>query len=322
MIIIIIITFLTSLLISVVLMPFLIKKLNQYKIGQSIREEGPKSHYEKAGTPTMGGLVFVFAAIVSMLIFNRDNLFSIEGIMITIVFLSYFFIGLYDDLLIVIKKKNDGVSVKMKLLLQTLVVVLLIIVSSNYLLDPSMTKLDFFGFSFDLGYLYLLFILIMFVGYSNAVNLTDGLDGLSSITVAIALFFMGIIAFVQNQQTELLYIVSLIGGLIGFFVYNKKPAKIFMGDTGALALGGFYAIIALLLKVEMLSIIIGFVFVMETLSVIIQIISFKTRKKRVFRMSPIHHHFELGELKEAKTVLLFYGIGLVSGLIGMVIYFV
>lgn len=315
-------TFITSLIITIIFMPFLINKLRQLKVGQSIREEGPKSHYEKAGTPTMGGIVFVIATVLSMIIFNKEAFFSMEGIMITIVFLSYFAIGLYDDLLIVIKKKNDGLSVKTKLVLQALVVVLLIIVSSNYILDPTITTISFFNFNIDLGYFYLAFILIMFVGYSNAVNLTDGLDGLSSITVAISLIFMAVIAYVQNQQTILLYIVALIGGLIGFFVYNKKPAKIFMGDTGALALGGFFAIIALLLKVELLSIIIGFVFVMELMSVVIQIIFFKTRKKRVFRMSPIHHHFELGELKEAKTVLLFYVIGIISGLIGMVIYFV
>jgi len=133
---------------------------------------------------------------------------------------------------------------------------------------------------------------------------------------------MSVIAFVQGQVTELVYIGALIGGLLGFFVFNKRPAKIFMGDTGSLALGGFYAVMALLLKVELLSIIIGFVFVMEAVSVVIQIVYYKKTKKRFFRMAPIHHHFEMGNLKESGTVLLFYLFGFIFGLIGMVIYFV
>lgn len=315
-------TLLLSFTITIVLMPFFIKKLYQLKFGQSIREDGPQSHLKKKGTPTMGGIVFVLATLLTMLILNHEFFFTKEGIMISIVFLAYFAIGLYDDLLIVIKKKNDGVSVKMKLVLQTLVVIVLVLINSQSLLSSNMTIVNFFGIGIDLHYFYLIFILIMFVAYSNAVNLTDGLDGLSSITMVIALFFMAIIAYVQHQQGELLYIVALIGGLLGFFVFNKKPAKIFMGDTGSLALGGFYAIIALLLKVEILSIIIGIVFVLETLSVVIQVLYYKKTKKRIFRMAPLHHHFELGKLKETKSVLLFYFIGLVGGIIGMVIYFV
>lgn len=318
----IIITLICSFIITVGLMPFFIKQLYKLKFGQSIREDGPQSHLKKAGTPTMGGIVFIIATLLTMIIVNSEYLLTTKGLMISVVFLAYFLIGLYDDLLIVIKKKNDGVSVKMKLLLQCLVVVVLVIISSDVILDPQMGIVNFFGYGVNLGYFYLIFILIMFVAYSNAVNLTDGLDGLSSITMVIALIFMAIIAFVQQQNIELMYIVALIGGLLGFFVFNKKPARIFMGDTGSLALGGFYAIIALLLKVEILSIVIGIVFVLETLSVVIQVLYYKKTKKRFFRMAPLHHHFELGKLKETKSVLLFYLIGLCGGIIGMVIYFV
>jgi len=321
-IILMLVTLLISFIITVVIMPFFILFLRKLKFGQNIRTDGPQSHLAKQGTPTMGGLVFVIATIMTMLLFRSDYLFSEHGIAITIVFIGYFLIGLLDDLLIVVKKNNDGVSPKKKLILQALVIVALIIVFPSLFTNSDMTTVNFFFFEVNMHQLYAILALFMFVAYSNAINFTDGLDGLSSITVAIALTFMSVIAFVQGQVTELVYIGALIGGLLGFFVFNKRPAKIFMGDTGSLALGGFYAVMALLLKVELLSIIIGFVFVMEAVSVVIQIVYYKKTKKRFFRMAPIHHHFEMGNLKESGTVLLFYLFGFIFGLIGMVIYFV
>lgn len=309
-----------SFLITVVLMPFFIPFLKRLKFGQSIREDGPKSHMVKQGTPTMGGIVFVIATIVALLIVNFTTFFTQPLLSIIIVFIGFFLIGLADDLLIVVKKHNDGLSPKLKLLFQALVTIVLF-VFSPFLINQSNTTIDFFTIPLNLGYAFPVFVLIMFVAYSNAFNLTDGLDGLSSITSVIAYSFMGIIAYNQGNYVVLTAILAINGALLGFFVFNVRPAKIFMGDTGSLALGGFYAIIALLLKVELLSIVIGFVFVMETVSVIIQVASFKKTGKRVFRMTPIHHHFEMGRLGEKYTVILFYIIGIISGLIGMVIYF-
>ena len=311
-----------SLVFTAIIMPVFIPVLHKLKFGQSIRIEGPKSHLSKQGTPTMGGIVFVVITILTMLVLKPNYFFSSSGLAILVVFLGFFAIGLVDDLLIVVKHKNDGLSPKLKILLQALITILLIFIYPGLLSDDKMTTISILAWQINLQQLYLVFALFMFIAYSNAVNLTDGLDGLSSITVAIALTFMGIIAYVQAQHVELTYIGALVGGLLGFYLFNRKPAKIFMGDTGSLALGGFYAIIALLLKVEMLSIIIGMIFVIEVLSDIIQIFYYKKTGKRFFRMAPIHHHFEMGKLKEKGTVLMFYGWGLIFGIIGMVIYFV
>lgn len=317
-----IVTLVISFIITVIVMPFFIPLLHKLKFGQSIRTDGPQSHLSKQGTPTMGGIVFVIATIATMLLLRTSYLFTAPGLAITLVFLGYFLIGLFDDVLIVVKKKNDGLSPKLKLLLQAIVIIALVIVYPGLFNDDQMTTVNFFFFNINLHQLYIIFAIIMFLSYTNAINFTDGMDGLSSITVAIALVFLSIIAFVQMQFVELNYIVALIGGLLGFYVFNKKPAKIFMGDTGSLALGGFYAIIALLLKVELLSVIIGMVFVLEAVSVVIQIVYYKKTKKRFFRMAPIHHHFEMGSLKETGTVLMFYVCSFIFGIIGMVIYFV
>ncbi|MEG0283569.1 MAG: phospho-N-acetylmuramoyl-pentapeptide-transferase [Erysipelotrichales bacterium] len=313
---------LIAFLLCAIIMPFVIPQLHKFKFGQSIREDGPKSHLAKQGTPTMGGVVFVIVAIITMFVYKPSYALSGDGLAITAVFFCFFLIGFVDDALIIIRKKNDGLSPKLKLLLQILVTLSLIVIYPDLFFSPEYTTVSFLGFGVNLHLFYILFALIMFVGYSNATNLTDGLDGLSSITVAIALFFMCVIAMAQQQSTVAMYCAILIGALLGFYLYNKRPAKIFMGDTGSLALGGFYAIVALLLKVEILSLIIGLLFVIETISVVMQVLYYKKTKKRIFRMAPIHHHFEAGPLKEAGTVRLFYVLSLIFGLIGMVIYFV
>lgn len=309
-------------IISVILMPLLIPFFKKLKFGQSIRTDGPQSHLKKQGTPTMGGIVFVVSTIITLIILKPTFIFQQPLIAIITVFIGFFIIGLIDDFLIVVKKKNDGLSPKAKLALQALVTLLLFVVSFNWLNSPSDTTLNIFGWHLNLGYAYILFALVMFIAYSNAFNLTDGLDGLCSITSVIAFIYMAIIAYTQENYIVFTFILALIGSLLGFFIFNKKPAKIFMGDTGSLALGGAYAIVAMLLKVEIISIIIGLVFVIETLSVMLQVTYYKKTKKRIFRMAPIHHHFEMGKLGETKTVYLFYFLGIIFGLIGMVIYYV
>ncbi|MDR3214955.1 MAG: phospho-N-acetylmuramoyl-pentapeptide-transferase [Bacilli bacterium] len=308
-------------IVSIVLMPFIIPLLHRLKFGQTIRVEGPKSHLKKQGTPTMGGIIFVLISVLTMLIIHPDYFFKPECLVITCAFLGYFIIGLIDDLLIVVFKSNDGLSIKMKLLLQAIVIIGIILIYPNLFFNSELSVIDCFFFKVNLHYGYIVFAILMFVSYTNAINFTDGLDGLASSTMIIALIFMGIIAYFQKSLIELSYIGAVIGGLLGFLVFNKKPAKIFMGDTGSLALGGFYAMMALLLKIEMLSIVIGMVFVLEALSVVIQIVYFKTTHKRFFKMAPLHHHFEMGTLKERGSVFLLATMGLIFGLLGMVIYF-
>lgn len=304
------------------LYPFVIPKLHKLKFGQTIHELGPKSHQAKQGTPTIGGIVFVLVGlcVMSVIQFTEYNDSSLSAIII--VYLGMMIIGLIDDLLIVVKKNNAGLSAYSKVFLQIFVVLLAVFFYPDLIKLESYTTLIFMGISVNLGYLYMAFILFMIVAYSNAVNLTDGLDGLSSMSVIIALIFMSFIAIFEHKPMVLISNMIVIGSLLSFYIFNKKPAKIFMGDTGSLALGGYYAIVAVLLKVEMLSIIIGFLFVLETLSVIAQVGYYKMTKKRIFRMAPLHHHFEMGRLKESGTVYFFYVLSMIFGLIGMVIYFV
>ncbi|MDR1782539.1 MAG: phospho-N-acetylmuramoyl-pentapeptide-transferase [Bacilli bacterium] len=296
--------------------------LHRLKFGQTIRVDGPKSHLKKQGTPTMGGIVFILAAVIVMFFTHIKVFFTPECMAITMATLGYFAIGLIDDLLIVVFKSNDGLSIKMKLLLQALVIIAIIIINPSLFTNTYHTTVSFIFFSIDFKLLYIVFAILMFMSYTNAINFTDGLDGLASIVTIISLTFIAIIAFVQKQSIELSYILAIIGGLLGFLVFNKKPAQIFMGDTGSLALGGFYAIIALLLKIEIVSVVIGLVYVLEAVSVVIQIVYFKKTGKRFFRMAPLHHHFEMGKYKESGSVLLLSCFGFIFGLLGMVIYFV
>lgn len=315
-----ILTVVVSFLLTIVIMPVFIPILKRFKFGQNIYVDAPKSHQSKQGTPTMGGIVFVLSSLITMLLINPQAFFSLEGLSIMIVYVGCFLIGLLDDILIIVRKKNDGLRAKLKLGLQIFISILFVLVAGSVLDNDNFTNVSFIFFDVQMGMFFPLFVIFMIVAYSNAVNLTDGLDGLSCMTVAISLSFLGFIAYHQQQFIELMFILAVVASLLGFFVFNHKPAKIFMGDTGSLALGGFYAVMAIILKVEIISIIIGMVFVLETLSVVIQVISFKKRGKRVFKMAPLHHHFEMGKLKEKGTVLLFYGLSIIFGLLGMVIY--
>ncbi|MGL4382915.1 MAG: phospho-N-acetylmuramoyl-pentapeptide-transferase, partial [Bacilli bacterium] len=225
-----------------IIMPLFIPLLRRLKFGQSIRQEGPQSHLKKQGTPTMGGVVFVSTTILTMVITSYNDIISRQFLAITSVFLGYFAIGLLDDYLIVVYKKNDGLSAKLKIVLQILIaLIFFIIVYSTFIKDAN-GMVSVFNKEISLGNFYLAFIIFMFVAYSNALNLTDGMDGLSSMTMIIALSFITVIGIYQGNALVVYYIVSLIGALLGFYRFNKSPAKIFMGDTGSLALGGFYAV--------------------------------------------------------------------------------
>lgn len=266
--------------------------------------EDVKQHLAKAGTPTMGGTVFLTVGILVSLIFslliekqNGASMGATAGILLVV--LIYGIIGFLDDFLKIFKQINEGLTPWQKMSLQIIGGLIFYFVHVR----PSGTDdLNIFGFDLHLGILYVFFVLFWVVGFSNAVNLTDGIDGLASISVAISLVAYGIIAFAQRQFDVLLIIVTMIGALFGFFVFNHKPAKIFMGDVGSLALGAMLAAISIALRQEWTLLIIGIVYVFETSSVMLQVSYFKYTKKkygegrRIFRMTPFHHHLELGGL--------------------------
>lgn len=299
------------------LMPIFIGYFIQKKYGQEIRDEGPKWHNEKAGTPTMGGVVFLLAAIISSLViavmFKQITL----NLILMLVFVACFgSIGFLDDFLKIFKKQNEGLTSKQKFLAQVLVALLFF---GIYWYQKFPLEVNLYFFDLKLSYLYIIFVIFWLVGFSNAVNLTDGLDGLVTGLSIISFGTYAIIAYKQKQFDVLLVCMTVVGGLIGFFPYNKKKAKIFMGDVGSLALGGLLACVSILLQQEWSLLLIGFVYILETLSVIIQVAYFKKTGKRIFKMSPIHHHFEMIGWSEWKVDIVFWTIGLIMSSITLFI---
>ncbi|MET3576898.1 phospho-N-acetylmuramoyl-pentapeptide-transferase [Bhargavaea ullalensis] len=295
----------------------LIPMLRRLKFGQSIREEGPKAHLKKAGTPTMGGLIFIVAIIAASLILGFIfDLLTTQTIVLLIVLAGFGLIGFLDDFIKVVLKRNLGLTSLQKLIGQIVIAVV------SYLLlrlGPFETTvgLPFTSWEIDLGPLYVVFLIFWLVGFSNAVNLTDGLDGLVAGTSSIAFAAFGVLGLVYGQEDLALVAFTVTGALLGFLMFNANPAKIFMGDTGSLALGGVLAMLSVLMKQELLLLLIGIVFVIETLSVILQVASFKTTGKRIFKMSPIHHHFELSGWSEWKVVIVFWSAALAAALISV-----
>ena len=306
-----------SFLVTILMLPRLIKYLHYLKFGQAIREEGPQSHMHKKGTPTMGGISFivatVLALIIAMFIDSSNIKYYILFIYTTI---SFSIIGYIDDMLIVVKKKNDGLAPRKKLMLQILfsiifyVLVKFIYEDINYIYIPGLE------YQLNISYLYMIFVVFWQTGFSNAVNLTDGLDGLATSVTIITTSTFALLAYKENNFPVFVFCLVLVGALIGFLLFNKNPAKIFMGDTGSLALGGILAAISIILHKEIAFIFIGLVYILETLSVIIQVAYFKKTGKRIFKMSPLHHHFELSGYGEVKTVHLFVIIALISSGVG------
>lgn len=306
------IVLISSLLSVLIVMPRAIPALRQLKFGQEIRDEGPGWHQKKSGTPTMGGIVILLAILVGFIvsvIFGE----AVTGFG-TLLFVTMAFgvIGFLDDYIKVVNKRNLGLTSLQKLIGQIVVSVLFAwFLSLGGDLDTSIS-IPFTSISFDTGWFYIAIVIFWLVGFSNAVNLTDGLDGLVSFSAIPTFTFFGIYALTQDELGIAWFAFAVVGALIGFLVFNKYPAKIFMGDTGSLALGGAVAGLALMLKLELLLVFVGIIFVIETLSVILQVISFKTTGKRLFKMSPIHHHFEMVGWSEWRIVLTFGGISLIT----------
>lgn len=290
---------------SLILGPIFIPILHKLKFGQNIRKEGPKSHQKKAGTPTMGGLIFFISVAATILITGPD--LTGKKMIILYSFIAFGFIGFLDDMLKIIHKDNLGLKAGQKMIL--LLVFSIALAVYGYIKIGSDILIPFGGgFKLNLGIIYIPFIVLYYAAVTNAVNLTDGIDGLATSVTIIVLTFFTIVAYKtgnKDAQDVAIFAIALCGALLGFLKYNAFPAKIFMGDTGSLALGGAIGTIALMLKMELWVIIVGLMYVIETLSVIIQVTSFKMTGKRVFKMAPIHHHFEQCGWSEVKIVTVF-----------------
>ncbi|MCJ1907160.1 phospho-N-acetylmuramoyl-pentapeptide-transferase [Planococcus ruber] len=306
-----------ALLLTVVLMPIFIPLLKRMKFGQSIREEGPESHMKKTGTPTMGGLVYLIAIIATVLIVAMiADVLTAKVFVLLLVLFGFGLIGFLDDFIKVVLKRNLGLTSLQKLIGQIVIAAISFFLLNGVGFDTAVS-IPFTSVSLELSMVYVLFMIFWLVGFSNAVNLTDGLDGLVAGTASIAFAAYGVLAIMQDETGIAIFTFSVTGALLGFLVFNKYPAKVFMGDTGSLALGGALAMVSILLKQELLLLLIGLVFVIETLSVILQVGSFKLRKKRIFKMSPIHHHFELSGWSEWKVVTVFWLVGLIAAVIAI-----
>lgn len=306
-----------SFIVSVILAPITIPILRRLKFGQSIREEGPQSHMKKAGTPTMGGIIFLISIIATTVIVgNIYHLFTTQTVVMLLVLAGFGLIGFLDDGIKVIFKRNLGLTSLQKLIGQIVISIAAFLLLRLGAFDTSL-NIPFTDWSIDFGILYIGFLIFWLVGFSNAVNLTDGLDGLVAGTASIAFSAYGVIALFNEQEDVALFTFAVTGALLGFLLFNANPAKVFMGDTGSLALGGALALVSVLVKEELLLLLIGFVFVIETLSVILQVGSFKLRGKRIFKMSPIHHHFELSGWSERKVVAVFWSTALIVALIAV-----
>lgn len=308
--------------ISAVIGKFLVPALRRWKAGQSIKEDGPTWHMSKQGTPTMGGLMFILATIIVVLVVNGPAILSgdLTSVIVLVFALVFGAIGFLDDYAKIKKKENTGLTAGQKFLLQLAAAILFIVLLRKCgILSPNL-YVPFFGVELHLPWVvYLIFAVLVITGTVNAVNITDGLDGLSSsVTLPVCAFFAAAFgwAWVKWQQSGTagmaVFAAALFGGLVGFLLYNHYPAKVFMGDTGSLFLGGAVCGMAFALDLPLILILVGIIYIIETLSDIIQVTYFKaTHGKRIFRMAPLHHHLEMGGWNEKKVVFVFASISLV-----------
>lgn len=278
--------------------------LKKHKARQAIREEGPKSHRVKAGTPTMGGLFLILSGVIVIL---GNGLIDKTVLWLLFVMIGHGILGFLDDFIKAEKKRNLGLTAKQKIMGQLILSIIFCFGCVEMLHLPCAISIPFTASDISIGWLYYLFVILVIVGASNAVNLTDGLDGLASGCCTVAFMAYAAFCYINGLYDIAAFIIIMAGCCIGFLFFNYHPAKIFMGDTGSLALGGALAGIAVMTRTELLLVVLGMVFVVEALSVIIQVASFKLYGKRVFKMSPLHHHFELSGWSEVNVVWLFWG---------------
>ncbi len=322
---------LTALAISFLFGPALIRLLQRYQIGQQIREEGPKSHQRKAGTPTMGGIIIVLSLLMGTLLWADLRNGYVWLAMLVVV--GFGAVGFLDDYLKSVRRKSEGLAPRFKFGLQVMVGSLFALLLTWLTRYPTTLNLPFFKtVQPDLGWWYLLFIVLVVVGASNAVNLTDGLDGLAIGPLAVATVAFTIVAYMVGNKKIADYLLipyiegagelavfcgAMLGACIGFLWYNTYPASVFMGDVGSLPLGGALGAVAVMTKQEFLLVLVGGIFVAEALSVIFQVASYKSRGKRIFLMAPVHHHFELKGWAEPQIVVRFWIIAVVLALLSL-----
>lgn len=314
-----------SFLVTLALGPIAIPLLRRLKFGQTIRAEGPSGHMAKAGTPTMGGVMFLIGIAVAGAVLLRSNIPGrAEGLVVLAVTLGYGLIGLLDDYIKVVLKRNLGLKAREKILGQLMIATALAVIAVFQLGRGTDYVIPFSGFltpggiAFDMGWwpFFGLTVLVL-LGTSNGVNLTDGLDGLAAGATVFTSAAFVLLALLSGKAGTAIVLAAVVGGCLGFLFYNRHPAKVFMGDTGSLALGGALGAAAVVTRSELLLVIIGGLYVLETLSVIIQVISFKTTGKRVFRMSPLHHHFELSGWTEKRVVVSFWLLSFLFSVMGL-----
>ncbi len=317
-----IISVLVSFAVALIAGRFIIPALKKHKAGQHVREDGPQAHLKKEGTPTMGGVIIMIGVVAAMLLFmNRETgyaWFALIGA------LAYGLIGLVDDMIIVLKHRSEGLTPKQKLLLQFLFGAL---ISVYAYLDPAIGSslyIPIANIYVDFGWFYIPFNIFFLMALTNSVNLTDGLDGLAGgvslvNSVTFALIFMGLAATFTWSNDLMIFAAALTGGILGFLRYNAYPAKVFMGDTGAFFLGGALSMLAIISRMQIIIPVIGFMFMLSSISCIIQVAYYKRTKKRVFKMAPLHHHFELCGIHETKIVTMYMMITAVLCLITLLI---
>lgn len=300
---------------NIIMSPFVIPLLQKFKFGQNVRSDGPNSHLKKTGTPTMGGIIILASMVLTSLLFIAGNK---EVQIILFVTVSFGLIGFTDDYIKIVKKRSLGLTALQKIICQLIVTCIFAYLLKFYLGMNTGIMIPFTGGKeWELGILFWPFLIIAVLGVVNAVNLTDGLDGLASgVTVLVATYFTMI---AWGLHSNVLPVAgAAVGSLLGFLLFNSYPAKVFMGDTGSLALGGFVVATAFVMKMPLFILIVGIIYVVENVSVILQVAYFKKTKKRLFKMAPIHHHFELSGWPETKVVTVFSVITAIMCLIGLI----
>ena len=309
--------FAISLAVCLMIGPVLIPALQRLKFGQSIRSDGPERHLQKQGTPTMGGVMFFFSLILGTLFLAGDSYFTYFLLACA---LGFGLIGFIDDYIKIVKKRSLGLTAKQKIVGQLVLSIVLSATAVNVMQISTEVLLPIVGGSVEFGAMYIPFLIFLLVGTTNAVNLTDGLDGLASgVTLIVALGYT-LIGVLQGQMAVIVFSAALAGSCLGFLVFNHHPAKVFMGDTGSLLLGGAVAALAIMTKTELLLPLIGIIYVSEVVSDIIQVGVYKWKKVRVFKMAPLHHHFELCGWSETKVVRVFWAVTAIAVLLTLLCY--
>ncbi len=312
------ITVLTSFIITIIWGNIIIPVLTRLKFGQTVRSDGPKRHLKKMGTPTMGGVIFIPAVVIAALIFAGK---SSHIVMVIISTLGFGLIGFIDDYIKISRRRSLGLRANKKLLFQLILSFVIAVYAQNVFPRTSVIMAPFFAEGIDMGVLFIPFTVFVILGTVNSVNLTDGLDGLVSGITVIVSFFYTLISVSLGQQDIALFCAAVSGACLGFLIFNHFPAKVFMGDTGSLGLGGAIAAISVLTGTQFYLIFFGMIFIIETVSVILQVISFKLTGKRIFKMSPIHHHFELSGWKEPVIVFAFWCFTVFTGILGFLAFY-